>query len=165
MSRADGTDPDARPGPLALRGFERSLPMLLLRCHQAVMAEFRPLLRAHGITEQQWRVLRALTTADSLRLTELAALTLISAPSLTRIVRALEDSDLIRRQVDTADQRAARVSIRPAGRRLIERVAPHSEDRYRDIARRFGQAELDALYRQLERLPHRLGAARGTRSA
>jgi len=53
---------------MTLRDFSRSLPMLLLRSHQAVMAEFRPILRAHGITDTQWRVLRALTTADAVRI-------------------------------------------------------------------------------------------------
>ena len=43
-----------------LREFDRSLPMALLRAREAVMARFRPLFRLHGVTEQQWRVLRAL---------------------------------------------------------------------------------------------------------
>ena len=60
----------------AMRAFSRSLPMLLLRSHQAVMAQFRPVLRAHGITEQQWRVLRALSSVDEARITRLAELTL-----------------------------------------------------------------------------------------
>ena len=42
----------------AIRAFSRSLPMLLLRSHQAVMAQFRPVLRAHGITEQQFVEMR-----------------------------------------------------------------------------------------------------------
>ena len=37
---------------IALREFSRSLPMLLLRSHQAVMAEFRPILREHGIVAE-----------------------------------------------------------------------------------------------------------------
>ena len=138
---------------MTLRDFSRSLPMLLLRSHQAVMAEFRPILRAHGITEQQWRVLRALSTADDLRIGQVSALTLISGPSLTRILRSLEDAGLIRRSVEAADQRAARIAILPAGRRLIATVAPKSEQRYARIANRYGENDLEALYRLLGRLP------------
>ena len=54
--------PDASDAS-GLREFSRSLPMLLLRSHQAVMAEFRPILREHGITEQQSRWLGPPTPA------------------------------------------------------------------------------------------------------
>ncbi|MCM5570536.1 homoprotocatechuate degradation operon regulator HpaR [Burkholderiaceae bacterium FT117] len=139
-----------------LRDFSRSLPMLLLRSHQAVMAEFRPILREHGITETQWRVLRALTTDDSLRASRLAALTLISGPSLTRILKALDERGLIARRVEAGDLRAARISITAAGRRLIARVAPHSEARYRSIGERIGPTRMDQLYALLGELPERL---------
>src|SRR5208283_3623306 len=43
-----------------MREFSRSLPMSLLRAREAVMRHFRPSLRRHGLTEQQWRILRAL---------------------------------------------------------------------------------------------------------
>ena len=38
----------------------RNLPLLLLQAREAVFARFRPLLNAVGLTEQQWRVVRAL---------------------------------------------------------------------------------------------------------
>ena len=47
-----------------LRPFTHSLPMALLRAREATMRWFRPHLAAHGLTEQRWRVLRALTSAD-----------------------------------------------------------------------------------------------------
>jgi len=152
--------PDAET---ALREFSRSLPMLLLRSHQAVMAEFRPILREHGITETQWRVLRALTTAESLRASQLAALTLISGPSLTRILKALEKRRLISRRAEADDLRAARISITAAGRRLIATVAPFSEARYRSIGERMGAERMVQLYALLGDLPGRLACVRPTR--
>lgn len=144
---------------IALRDFSRSLPMLLLRSHQAVMAEFRPILRGHGITEQQWRVLRALTTAESVRIAQVAALTLISGPSLTRILKGLEERGLLARRAEPQDQRAARISLTTSGRRLIAQVAPQSEQRYRSMAERLGEHDMDALYRLLVTLPERLGGS------
>jgi homoprotocatechuate degradation regulator HpaR len=146
-----------------LRDFSRSLPMLLLRSHQAVMAEFRPVLRAHGITEQQWRVLRALSTAPALRISQVAELTLISGPSLTRILKALEQRGLVDRRAEPGDQRAARISMTASARRLIATVAPHSEARYRSIARRLGERDMAQLYRLLADLPDKLGARRDAR--
>jgi homoprotocatechuate degradation regulator HpaR len=149
-----------------LRDFSRSLPMLLLRGHQAVMAQFRPILRRHGITEQQWRVLRALGAAEAagpVRIGRLADMTLISKPSLSRILRTLERRRLIRRSVPAEDQRAAQIALAAAGRRLIGQVAPHSERRYRQIAERIGEDSMATLYDVLPKLAHCLddGAANG----
>jgi homoprotocatechuate degradation regulator HpaR len=144
---------------MALRDFSRSLPMLLLRSHQAVMAQFRPILRRHRITEQQWRVLRALTAEPALRITQLAELTLISKPSLSRIIRTLERRKLVSRSTPQEDQRAAQIAITRSGLELIEQVAPHSEQRYRNIAERFGPQATAQLYELLQRLPAALEAA------
>ena len=55
-----------------LRQFEHSLPMELLKAREAAMAKFRPMLRDHGLTEQQWRVIRALADFDRIDASELA---------------------------------------------------------------------------------------------
>ena len=146
--RPDGADPAAPP----LRDFSRSLPMLLLRSHQAVMAQFRPVLRAHRITEQQWRVLRALASVDEARITRLAELTLISKPSLSRLLPALEARGLVRRGPAADDLRGASIRIAPGGRALLRTVGPHSEARYRAIGERLGEDAMAALYELLPRL-------------
>ncbi|MFN8954252.1 MAG: homoprotocatechuate degradation operon regulator HpaR, partial [Burkholderiales bacterium] len=38
----------------------RNLPRLLLEAREAVMFHTRPSLREHGLSDQQWRVLRVL---------------------------------------------------------------------------------------------------------
>ena len=79
------TMPDTMPD--TMRSFSRSLPMALMRAREAVMAEFRPILASHDLTEQQWRVLRALI--DEPRGTgvgELAEATFLHGPSVSRIV-------------------------------------------------------------------------------
>ncbi len=78
----------SRRGPM--REFSRSLPMSLLRAREAVMRQFRPSLRSHGLTEQQWRILRALTAVDEIEVTELARVAFLLGPSLSRILRDLE---------------------------------------------------------------------------
>ena len=45
---------------IPMRSFGQSLPMELLKAREAAMARFRPMLRGHGLTEQQWRCLRVL---------------------------------------------------------------------------------------------------------
>src|SRR4030081_2721325 len=88
-----------------MREFSRSLPMSLLRAREAVMRHFRPSLRDHGLTEQQWRILRALPVIDANEVTELARVAFLLGPSLSRILRDLEARHLIERKVVKADQR------------------------------------------------------------
>src|SRR3954467_14591331 len=81
---ANGSEPAVRQVPM--RDFSRSLPMSLLRAREAVMRQFRPSLREHGLTEQQWRILRALAAIDSIEVTELARTAFVLGPSLSHIL-------------------------------------------------------------------------------
>lgn len=128
-----------------LREFSRSLPMSLLRAREAVMRQFRPSLRANSLTEQQWRILRALSSVESIEVTELARLAFLLGPSLSRILRDLEARELVERKTAETDQRRAVVSISARGIKLIELIAPTSEAIYEEITRRYGLDKLAEL--------------------
>lgn len=141
-----------------LRHFSKSLPMSLLRAREAVMRRFRPSLRHYGITEQQWRVLRALSTVPEIEVTGLARATFLLGPSLSRILQDLEARGLLRREASPSDLRRGLISITPDGNALIETVTPRSEEIYRDIADRFGPDKLAALQALLSELEAALAA-------
>src|ERR1700689_582892 len=150
-----GSDPadDARVRRVPMREFARSLPMSLLRAREADMRQFRPSLRSHGLTEQQWRILRALAAIDAIEVTELARVAFLLGPSLSRILRDLEARHLIERRVAKADLRRGMVSISARGLKLIEAVAPTSEAIYAAMTKRYGArklAELQDMLRALE---------------
>jgi homoprotocatechuate degradation regulator HpaR len=144
----------ARRAPM--RDFSRSLPMSLLRAREAVMRQFRPSLRNHGLTEQQWRILRALTAVDAIEVTELARVAFLLGPSLSRILRDLEARQLIERRIAKADLRRGVVSISAKGLKLIEAVAPNSEAIYATITRRYGARKLAELQDMLSALENSL---------
>ena len=147
---------EPRRGPM--REFSRSLPMSLLRAREAVMRQFRPSLRNHGLTEQQWRILRALTAVDTIEVTELARVAFLLGPSLSRILRDLEARELIERRIAKADLRRGEVSISSKGLKLIEAVAPTSEAIYAEITNRYGARKLAELQDMLGELEHSLAA-------
>src|SRR5689334_4906537 len=147
-----------------MREFSRSLPMSLLRAREAVMRQFRPSLRNHGLTEQQWRILRALTAVDTIEVTELARVAFLLGPSLSRILRDLEARQLTERKTAQADQRRAVVSISAKGLKLIEAVAPTSEAIYAEITRRFGARRLSELQEMLAVLEQSLAGMDGADS-
>jgi homoprotocatechuate degradation regulator HpaR len=143
---------------IPMRGFSQSLPMALLRAREAVMRRFRPGLRDRGVTEQQWRILRALAHSGSLEVTALAEATFLLAPSLSRILPDLESRGLISRRQMDSDLRRAVVSLEPKGLKLIAAHAPDSEAAYDYIARSFGAQRLDQLFTLLRELEETLAA-------
>src|SRR5713226_4670171 len=145
-----------------MREFSRSLPMSLLRAREAVMRHFRPSLRDHGLTEQQWRILRALAAIDTIEVTELARMAFLLGPSLSRILRDLETRGLLERRAVETDQRRGTVSISPKGVKLMASVAPTSEAIYASITKRYGArklAELQDMLAELEASLSELEAA------
>lgn len=113
------------------------------------MAPVRPILRDAGVTEQQWRVLRVLIDDGASDLSTLASNALLRAPSLTRILRELQDRALIARVIDPTDARRSIVSITSAGRTIVDKTTLATLamlDRY-DAA--FGVARLSALIAEL----------------
>jgi DNA-binding MarR family transcriptional regulator len=61
-------------------------------------------------------------TGDSLRVTTLADLLGVDAPTVTRKVQQLEHEGYVARRPDPDDRRATRIALSPAGRRTLERV-------------------------------------------
>ena len=143
---------DGATGKVAMREFSRSLPMALLRAREAVMRQFRPSLREAGLTEQQWRILRALSAIDQIEISELARETFLLGPSLSRILRDLEARRLVQRRSPQSDLRRGLVSLTPAGLSLLNAVAPISEAIYAEITRRFGAENLEVLHGMLQAL-------------
>jgi homoprotocatechuate degradation regulator HpaR len=140
-----------------LRDFSRSLPMALLRAREAVMARFRPNLRGYNVTEQQWRVLRALAATGEVETTKLAEMVVLLAPSLSRILKDLIVRGLILRRTPETDLRRSLVSLSEAGQRLIAEVAPSSEVIYAEIEHLYGPEALEELRHLLTRLESVLG--------
>jgi len=120
--------------------------MELLKAREAAMSRFRPMLRQHGLTEQQWRVIRALAAYDRIDASELAKRSFLLAPSLTRILQHLEREKLVKRSSDANDQRRYVFVLTSKGRRLYDKVGPDSEYLYAVIEKEFGGDKLDSLY-------------------
>jgi len=105
---------------LQLPSTRRSLPIALMRSREKVMAPIRDMLRASGLTEQQWRVLRILSEFGPQDLTEIARQACLLMPSLSRMIRSLADNGLVIRASDAKDRRRQTVVISPAGQQLID---------------------------------------------
>lgn len=130
----------------------QSLPIMLLRAREAVMARYRPMLRGIGVTEQQWRVLRVLKESGEVDVSTLAERASILGPSLTRILKTLREEGYLHVRQDSDDRRRNLASLTDAGDALVIGAADDSADVYAEISAEFGYERTQALIRELDAL-------------
>ena len=136
----------------------RNLPLLLLQARESVFAHFRPILHANGITEQQWRVVRALVERGPLEQREIGEVCRLSSPSLAGVLARMDDLGLVKRERMAGDARRVRVSLTAKSRALAAKMAPQIEATYADIEARIGAEFIGRFYQTLDELIALLGA-------
>ena len=137
-----------------LRATSRALPIALLRARETVMGQIRPMLSDAGVTEQQWRVLRVLVEDGPMDPTDIAEKSCLLQPSLTRILKYLEECGLASRRKHQTDGRRFVVEITEEGRGLIRENAPTSNRIYADLETAFGADKMNELLDLLDELAH-----------
>lgn len=135
---------------IALR--HRNLPQLMLQAREALMAQFRPILNQNGVTEQQWRIIRALLMHGPLEPRQLCELCQISSPSIVGVLLRMEEGGLVGRERMADDQRRVLVSVTARSRQLGRRMIPAIEERYSSIEASVGIEALQQAYDVLDAL-------------
>ena len=130
----------------------RNLPLLLLQARESVFAHFRPLLNEAGVTEQQWRVIRALLQHGPLEPRQIGDICCLSSPSLAGILARMDELGWVLRERFPNDQRRVRVSVSPAAEALAAQLAPRIEAVYQALEDRIGSSFVQDLYRTLDLL-------------
>ena len=116
------------------------------------MARFRPLVAEAGVTDQQWRVLRVIDEFGPLDPTQIAEHACILMPSLSRMLRSLEESGFVKRQQCPDDRRRMIMSITTKAERMLLRLAPRSNAIYQELEGAFGKKKTRQLLDLLEEL-------------
>ena len=130
----------------------RNLPRLLLQARESVMAHTRPSLREHGLSDQQWRVLRVLGEHGTVETGRVAREAYILGPSLTGVLARMERDGLIRRERDPADQRRTVIEATAKGLKLVDKLSRTVEAHYDWMEKSLGKQKLAELYALLDRV-------------
>jgi homoprotocatechuate degradation regulator HpaR len=136
----------------------RNLPLLMLQAREHVIAHFRPILNAHGITEQQWRIVRLMLDTGPLEPHKIGELCRLSSPSLAGVLSRMENIGFVQRKRLADDQRRLLVSLTPRSRALASRMAPLIEAAYARIEDLLGKEFAEDFYRVLDELIVKLRA-------
>src|SRR5689334_10133920 len=137
---------------LATTFTHRNLPRLLLQARESAMAHTRPSLRQHGLSDQQWRVLRVLGEHGTVETGRVAREAYILGPSLTGVLARMERDGLIRRERDPADQRRSVIQATPKGLKMVDRLSHTIESHYQWLEKSLGKQKLAELYVLLDQL-------------
>jgi homoprotocatechuate degradation regulator HpaR len=116
------------------------------------MSRFRPVLNQHGVTEQQWRILRVLLDEDGLEPRQLCERCLISSPSIAGVLMRMEEAGLIKRERMEHDQRRVKVTVTAATKKLGKSIAPIIEREYLELEKKVGVKQLQQVYDTLDTL-------------
>ncbi len=128
-----------------MRSVHNSLTINLLRIREQFMHYFRPILKQHGVTEQQWRIMRYLNEYPETTIERISHTVCISSPSLTGILNRMETTDWITRRMDTRDKRCTYISLTDEGKRLYADIAVLSSDAYTRLENDVGLPEIKIL--------------------
>ena len=140
------------PAGLAPVFGHRNLPLLLLQARESVISRFRPVLNAHGVTEQQWRIVRALHEDGAMEPRQIVTRCHISSPSLAGVLARMDELGLVQRQRLAHDQRRVMVALTDRSRALVAAMAPQVEALYQAIEAHIGAEFIGGFYAALDEL-------------
>ena len=132
--------------------FLDSLPMILSRTLDGVMPVYRALFQEHAITDQQWRVMRALWEQKHLTSKQISEITLLPSPSLVGILDRLEKKGFVGRLRSVEDRRLVYIMPTQAGRKLQELMLPKIEQIHDKFMHQVTPDEGGELNRILDKL-------------
>lgn len=132
--------------------YANSLGGVILSAKEAVLAPMRPKLREYNLSEPQWRVMRVINDIGPTDATTLSAGGLLHAPSVTRILKDLDERSLILREPDPKDGRRTQVVLSEEGRAIVADISRFVLRLLRDYSEAFGPDRLKSLTDELRAL-------------
>ena len=100
---------------------------------------------ASGLSPARLSALSVVVFGGPLALGRLAAAEQVRPPTMTRIVSALEDDGLVRREPDTRDRRSVVVAATPKGTRLLQRARTRRIEALVALLGSLDEREVEAL--------------------
>jgi len=133
---------------------EQEVGLNLMRTADFLSRDGQALFERHGISGQQFNVLRILRGHREVGLPchKIVTQMITQMPDITRLVDRLEASGFVRRERTRQDRRLVIVHITAAGMDLLARMDEPLLDMHRGQMRHMKKAELAELNRLLEKL-------------
>jgi len=128
------------------------LAALLAQASQLISSEFHEVVREHGLSVSEWRVLASLDGSDGIPIGRLAQVALLKQPTMTRMLDRMEARGEVARFAHQGDRRVTLVRITPAGHRTVSRLIALAREHERRVMEPFGGKRADELKATLRRI-------------
>ena len=135
----------------SLEKLTQEVYLSLFRTHEALLFEFKLLLKEHGLSDPQYNVLRILRgNAKPLQVYRVADRMLTREPDITRLFDRLVRAELVERTRCEADRRVVWVSLTTKGKELADELDRPVMTLHRKQLGRLGVRKLRLLSELLE---------------
>ena len=126
----------------------------IVRTADCVRRHFQELIEPHGITVQQYNVLRILRGVhpEPLPTLEIAGRLIEQTPGITRLLDRLDAKGLVRRQRCVSDRRMVHCWITDAGLSLLKSLDSAVNQADEEVMRGLGSKDIEILIGLLERV-------------
>lgn len=101
---------------------DQQLCFALAVASRSIISLYRPLLEPLGLTHPQYLVMVALWQSEPLSVREVSQLLQLEPPSVSPVLKRLQQAGLIERHRDTTDERSVRLTLTAKGRDLREQA-------------------------------------------
>jgi len=125
------------------------LAALLAQASHLISAEFHAVVRRHGLSVSEWRVLATLSDGESVSIGRLAEITTSKQPTLTRALHRLERKGEVVRVPNRGDKRVTLVRTTPKGRRTVADLIRLAREHEARVLAPFGLARAEELKQTL----------------
>ena len=134
------------------RFVDEYLAALLAQASHLISSEFHAVVRAHGFSVSEWRVLASLAGGRAISIGELARVAVLKQPTVTRLLDRIEAKQQVERIEHEGDRRVTLVRITPAGSKTVARLIALARAHEQRVLEPFGLPRAEALKATLRRI-------------
>ena len=125
---------------------------LLAQASELISAEFHRVVRKHGLSVTEWRVLATLAGGEPVSIGKLAQVTVTKQPTVTRLLDRMEARGQAERLPHDSDRRVTLVRITRKGSKTVEQLMALARDHEMKVLEPFGLARAEELKTTLRQM-------------
>ena len=148
-SNASARQKTARRYPISVNTY---IPTLVNRVADAALKGAAAEFASRGLTVPKYRILLAVAEYQNVQFRDLAKLTSVEPPTLSRLLDEMQSAGLLRRRRDPNDSRSINISLKASGRALLDGTTDWALEVEKDILRGISSAEAQLLRSLLVRI-------------
>jgi DNA-binding MarR family transcriptional regulator len=139
-------------GDVEVRFVDAYLAALLAQASHLISSEFHAVVRRHGLSVSEWRVLASLAGSEPISIGRLAQIAVLKQPTVTRMLDRMEAKQQVERIAHDGDRRVTLVRITAAGSKVVSRLITLARAHEARVLEPFGLQRAEELKTTLRRI-------------